>query len=76
MLPLKPPNEEAFKVKLPQPLMISTNQQDSTDRYEEAAEKLLETHTATDLVAALLNNMTKEAASEAQQITPERPPTA
>ena len=77
MLPLKPPTaEEAFKGQVASAFndideLIS---QDSTDRYEEAAEKLLETHNATDLVAALLNNMTKEAASEVPvKITPERP---
>ena len=77
MLPLKPPTaEEAFKGQVASAFndideLIAL---DSPDRYEEAAEKLLETHNATDLVAALLNNMTKEAASEVPvKITPERP---
>lgn len=77
MLPLKPPTaEEAFKGQVASAFndIDELIAQDSTDRYEEAAEKLLETHNATDLVAALLNNMTKEAASEVPvKITPERP---
>ena len=77
MLPLKPPTaEEAFKGQVASAFndIDELIARDSTDRYEEAAEKLLETHTATDLVAALLNNMTKEAASEVPvKITPERP---
>lgn len=77
MLPLKPPTaEEAFKGQVASAFndIDELIVQDSTDRYEEAAEKLLETHNATDLVAALLNNMTKEAASEVPvKITPERP---
>ena len=77
MLPLKPPTaEEAFKGQVASAFndIDELIAQDSADRYEEAAEKLLETHNATDLVAALLNNMTKEAASEVPvKITPERP---
>ncbi len=77
MLPLKPPTaEEAFKGQVASAFndIDELIAQDSTDRYQEAAEKLLETHNATDLVAALLNNMTKEAASEVPvKITPERP---
>src|SRR5699024_6934556 len=67
MLPLKPPTaEEAFKGQVASAFndideLIS---QDSTERYQEAAEKLLATHDATDLVAALLNEMTKEPASD------------
>ena len=77
MLPLKPPTaEEAFKGQVASAFndIDELIARDSTDRYEEAAEKLLETHNATDLVAALINNMTKEAASEVPvKITPERP---
>lgn len=77
MLPLKPPTaEEAFKGQVASAFndIDELIAQDSTDRYHEAAEKLLETHNATDLVAALLNDMTKEAASEVPvKITPERP---
>ena len=77
MLPLKPPTaEEAFKGQVASAFndideLIS---QDSTERYQESAEKLLATHDATDLVAALLNEMTKEPASDVPiKITPERP---
>ena len=77
MLPLKPPTaEEAFKGQVASAFndIDELIAQDSTDRYEVAAEKVLETHNATDLVAALLNNMTKEAATEVPvKITPERP---
>lgn len=77
MLPLKPPSaEEAFKGQVASAFndIDELIAQDSTDRYKEAAEQLLETHDATDLVAALLNDMTKEAASEVPvKITPERP---
>lgn len=77
MLPLKPPTaEEAFKGQVATAFndIDKLVAQDSTDRYKEAAAKLLETHDATDLVAALLNNMTKEAASDVPvKITPERP---
>ncbi|MGM9891534.1 DEAD/DEAH box helicase [Limosilactobacillus sp.] len=77
MLPLKPPSaEEAFKGQVASAFndIDELIAQDSTDRYREAAEQLLETHNAVDLVAALLNDMTKEAASEVPvKITPERP---
>lgn len=77
MLPLKPPTaEEAFRGQVASAFndIDELIAQDSTDRYRAAAEKLLETHNATDLVAALLNDMTKEAASEVPvKITPERP---
>lgn len=77
MLPLKPPTaEEAFKGQVATAFndIDELIAEDSTNRYREAAEKLLETHDATDLVAALLNSMTKEAASEVPvKITPERP---
>ena len=77
MLPLKPPSaEEAFKGQVASAFndIDELIAQDSTDRYREAAEELLETHNAADLVAALLNDMTKEAASEVPvKITPERP---
>jgi ATP-dependent RNA helicase DeaD len=77
MLPLKPPTaEEAFKGQVATAFndIDDLVAQNSTDRYKDAAAKLLETHNAVDLVAALLNNMTKEAASEVPvKITPERP---
>lgn len=77
MLPLKPPSaEEAFRGQVASAFndIDELIAQDSTDRYREAATQLLETHDAADLVAALLNDMTKEAASEVPvKITPERP---
>lgn len=77
MLPLKPPTEEeAFKGQLASAVsdIDELIAQPSTQRYEEAAQQLLETHDAQDLAAALLNAMTKEAASQVPvKITPERP---
>lgn len=77
MLPLKPPTaEEAFRGQVATAFndIDELIAQDTTDRYKDAAAKLLETHDATDLVAALLNDMTKEAASDVPvKITLERP---
>lgn len=77
MLPLKPPTEEeAFKGQLASAVseIDELIAQPSTQRYADAAQKLLETHDALDLAAALLNDMTKEAASQVPvKITPERP---
>lgn len=77
MLPLKPPTaEEAFNGQVASAFndIDELIAQDSTDRYRDAAEKLLSTHDATDLVAALLNEMTKKPASDVPvKITPERP---
>ena len=77
MLPLKPPTEEeAFKGQLASAVseIGELIAQPSTQRYADAAQKLLETHGALDLAAALLNDMTKEAASQVPvKITPERP---
>ncbi|MBB1062218.1 DEAD/DEAH box helicase [Limosilactobacillus fastidiosus] len=77
MLPLKPPTaEEAFKGQVASAFndIDKLIAQDSTERYQEAADKLLSTHNATDLVAALLNEMTKEPANDVPvKITPERP---
>lgn len=80
MLPLKPPTEEeAFRGQVASAVNDIDNliQDDTTDNYQEAAEKLLETHEAVDLVAALLNDLTKDDASSVPvKITPERPLTA
>ena len=77
MLPLKPPTEEeAFRGQVASAVNDIDNliQDDATDKYHEAAEKLLETHEAVDLVAALLNDLTKDDASSVPvKITPERP---
>lgn len=77
MLPLKPPTEEeAFRGQVASAVNDIDNliQDDATDRYHEAAEKLLETHEAVDLVAALLNDLTKDDPNSVPvKITPERP---
>lgn len=74
MLPLKPPTEhEAFVGQLSNAesdigeLIKKTN----TEKYEEMADKLLEEYEATDLVAALLNDVTRDYVKV--KITPERP---
>lgn len=77
MLPLKPPTaEEAFRGQVASAVNDINDliKDDATDRYQEAAKKLLETHDAVDLVAALLNDLTKDDASQVPvKITPERP---
>lgn len=74
MLPLKPPTEqEAFVGQLNAAesdigeLIKRTN----TDKYEKMADKLLDEYEATDLVAALLNDVTRDYVKV--KITPERP---
>lgn len=74
MLPLKPPTiQEAFVGQLNSAesdiadLIKKTN----TDKYEKMADKLLEEYEATDLVAALLNDITRD--NVKVKITPERP---
>ncbi len=74
MLPLKPPTEqEAFVGQLNAAetdigeLIKRTN----TEKYEQMAEKLLEEYDASDLVAALLNDVTRDYVKV--KITPERP---
>lgn len=77
MLPLKPPTaEEAFQGQVASALndVDELVADDSTTRYRDAAEKLLQTHDAIDLVAALLNDLTKDdEKSVPVKITPERP---
>lgn len=77
MGPLKPPTEkEAFIGQVSAALtdikkLVETTE---TDKYATQAEQLLEKYDAVDLVAALLNNMTKDDANEVPvKITPERP---
>lgn len=77
MLPLKPPTaEEAFQGQVASAFndideLVADN---NTNRYRDAAEKLLETHDAVDLVSALLNDLTKDdPKSVPVKITPERP---
>ncbi len=77
MLPLKPPTaEEAFRGQVASAFndIDELIAQPTNERYEEAAHKLLETHDAVDLVAALLNTITKDDASQVPvKITPEKP---
>lgn len=77
MLPLKPPTEEeAFRGQVASALndIDDLIADPATNRYQEAAAKLLEKHAAADLVAALLNDLTKGDASQVPvKITPERP---
>lgn len=74
MLPLKPPTiQEAFVGQLNSAeediakLIKKTN----TDKFEKMADKLLDEYEATDLVAALLNEVTRD--NVKVKITPERP---
>ena len=77
MLPLKPPTEEeAFRGQVASAVNdIQTLIQDpTTEKYQEAAAQLLEDHPAVELVAALLNDLTKDSAEQVPvKITPERP---
>lgn len=77
MLPLKPPTaEEAFRGQVASAYndIDELIADETTSRYEEAAKKLLSTHDEVDLVAALLNKMTKETENDVEvKITPERP---
>lgn len=77
MDPLRPPTEEeAFVGQVSSALddikeLVAKTQ---TDKYETQAKELLAEYDAVDLVAALLNNMTKDDASSVPvKITPERP---
>ena len=77
MEPMKPPTEEeAFNGQISSALVDIKElvENTSTERYETQAKELLEQYDAVDLVAALLNNMTKDDASQIPvKITPERP---
>ncbi|WP_093624971.1 DEAD/DEAH box helicase [Limosilactobacillus gorillae] len=77
MLPMKPPTEEeAFRGQVASAYNdIDTLVADpATNRYQEDAAKLLEKYDAIELVSALLNDLTKDDASQVPvKITPERP---
>ena len=77
MLPLKPPTEsEAFAGQLAaaEVNVDSLVAKTSTEKYADQAAELLQKYDATDLVAALLNDLTKDDASAVPvKITPERP---
>lgn len=74
MLPLKPPTEqEAFVGQLnsAESDIADLIQKTNTDKYQKMADKLLDEYEATDLVAALLNDVTRD--NVKVKITPERP---
>lgn len=77
MLPLKPPTEEeAFRGQVASAVndIDDLINDDATEKYRESAQKLLDTHDAVDLVAALLNDLTTDDADKVPvKITPERP---
>ncbi|KRK88128.1 DEAD/DEAH box helicase [Lentilactobacillus sunkii] len=74
MLPLKPPTvQEAFVGQLnsAESDIASLIKKTNTDKFEKMADKLLDEYEATDLVAALLNEVTRD--NVKVKITPERP---
>ncbi|CZR05185.1 MULTISPECIES: DEAD/DEAH box helicase [Trichococcus] len=74
--PLQPPSdEEAFRgqVKSAMDEVESLVKETETDKYQRAAVRLLEEHTAEDLVAAFLKSLSKDATDVPVKITPERP---
>ncbi|KRM08962.1 DEAD/DEAH box helicase [Paucilactobacillus suebicus] len=77
MLPLKPPSEEeAFKGQVASALGQIEELINRTDneKYVDEANELLNKHEAVDLVAALLNDITRDDAHAVPvKITPERP---
>ncbi|WP_047998851.1 DEAD/DEAH box helicase [Lactiplantibacillus herbarum] len=77
MLPLKPPTEaEAFTGQLAaaESNVAALVAKTATEKYADQAAELLQKYDATDLVAALLNEVTKDDASSVPvKITPERP---
>ena len=77
MLPLKPPTaEEAFRGQVASAFndINELIERPDNDRYREAASELLATHEAVDLVATLLNELTKDDETQVPvKITPERP---
>lgn len=77
MLPLKPPSEEeAFKGQVASALnqIEDLINRTDNDKYIDEANELLAKHDAVDLVAALLNDVTRDDAhSVPVKITPERP---
>ena len=74
--PLQPPSdEEAFRgqVKTAMDEVETLVKETETDKYKRAAVRLLEEHTAEDLVAAFLKSLSKDATDVPVKITPERP---
>lgn len=77
MEPMRPPTEkEAFIGQISSALgdIRELVEKTETEKYEKQANELLEQYDAVELVAALLNEMTKDDASSVPvKITPERP---
>ncbi|MFC6253074.1 DEAD/DEAH box helicase [Secundilactobacillus hailunensis] len=77
MLPMKPPSEEdAFTGQLSnaEETVKDLVEKTDTDKYADMASKLLDQYEAVDLVAALLNDLTKDNSNQVPvKITPERP---
>lgn len=75
MMPLRPPSdEEAFKGQLSAAnKKIEELLDGDLSKYEEGAEELLAQYSASDLVAALLKDLSKDASSVKVNITPEKP---
>ena len=77
MLPLKPPTDaEAFagQIAAAEANVDSLVAKTKTEKYADQAAELLAKYDATDLVAALLNDLTKDDATAVPvKITPERP---
>ncbi|GAY74184.1 DEAD/DEAH box helicase [Lentilactobacillus kosonis] len=74
MLPLKPPTEEeafAGQLNAAESQVGELINKTNTDKYADMANKLIEEYEATDLVAALLNEVTRDDVKV--KITPERP---
>ncbi|GAK47354.1 ATP-dependent RNA helicase DeaD [Secundilactobacillus oryzae JCM 18671] len=77
LLPLKPPtDDEALVSQLAnaQSTVDDLINRTDTEKYREVAESLMEKYDAVDLVAALLNDVTKDDTNQVPvKITPERP---
>lgn len=76
MTPLQPPSdEEAFRGQMQAAIdqVETLVQETETDKYKRAAVRLLESHSAEDLVAAFLKSLSKDATDVPVKITPERP---
>lgn len=76
MNPLRPPtNAEAFEgqIKASMDQVGEIIENNGLERYEKAAQQLLETYTAEDLAAAFLKNVSKDPSEVPVKITPERP---
>jgi len=77
MLPLKPPSDEEALVSqlgAAKDAVVDLINKTDTEKFSKVAESLLAEYDAEDLVAALLNDVTKDDSSQVPvKITPERP---